>query len=155
MTETVAGASVWERTLLEMLESHAHEEAEVEGEYRALVEHVEAADVQFLIKLILEDEERHHRWFGQLASSVTALTTGDRQPDIPWLGKLEARDELREATKRFLKVERADAKGLRHLMKELQDVEETTMWALLVKIMLLDTQKHVEILRFIEQRTRH
>jgi len=154
MTETAVGVSVWEQTLLEMLESHVHEEEEVENDYRSLAEQVAAPDVQFLIRLILEDEERHHRWLGQLASSVRALTTGDPRPEIPWLGQLEDRDVLREATKRFLRVERADAKGLRHLIKELKDVEETTLWALLVKIMLLDTQKHVEILRFIEHRTR-
>lgn len=154
MSEDVVGASFWERSLLEMLQAHEAEEADVEQAYRQLAEQINAPDVRFLINLVLEDEERHHRWLGQLANSVKALAVDDHNPDIPWVGRLDDKDELRAATKRFLNIERQDAKGLRHLMRELHDVEETTLWALLVKLMLLDTEKHIEILRFIEHRTR-
>lgn len=150
----VQGASVWEHTLLEMLQRHVAEEEGVEAGYRALAAETEAKDVRFLIELILEDEARHHRWLGQLANSVRALVEQDPDADIPWIGRLDHRSELLEATKRFLAIERADARHLRQLMRELHEVEDTTLWALLVRLMLLDTEKHIEILRFVQRRAK-
>ncbi len=144
----------WERTLLQILEGHVHSEAELEDDYRGLLQSAGAGDIGFLIGLILEDEQRHHHWFSELAQSVGALLDPSEEPTIPWLGKIEDRDKLLATTKRFLKFEREDARQLRHLLKELQDVEETTLWALLVRLMLSDTEKHIEILRFIEHRAK-
>jgi FAD/FMN-containing dehydrogenase len=41
--------------------------------------------------------------------------------------------------------------GLKRLRKDLRDVEDTTLWALLVETMQLDTAKHITVLRFIER----
>jgi bacterioferritin (cytochrome b1) len=91
---------------------------------------------------------------GQLADAVKALINNDTSPAIPWLRHLDDQKELLDATRRFLAVERDDAKQLRQLMKELHDVEDTTLWALLVRLMLLDTEKHIEILRFVQRRAK-
>ena len=91
---------------------------------------------------------------GQLARAVKALVENDTSPEIPWLRHLEDPKDLLDATKRFLAVERDDAKHLRQLMRELHDVEDTTLWALLVRLMLLDTEKHIEILRFVQRRAK-
>jgi len=154
MTETPRGASTWERTIFELMQSHGKAEEQVERDYRQLASSVGAADVRFLIELILEDEGRHHQWFGQLSNAITALIEMEPTPEIPWIEPLSDPGTLLESTKRFLAVERADAKELRHMLKELQVVEDTTLWALVVRLMLLDTEKHIEILRFIERRAK-
>jgi bacterioferritin (cytochrome b1) len=154
MTDTAPGASVWEGTLLQMVQGHVAAEEHIEDDYRELASSTDAPDVRFLVNLILEDEERHHRWMAQLADAVRALINNDTSPEIPWLRHLDDQKELVDATKRFLAVERDDAKHLRQLMKELHDVEDTTLWALLVRLMLLDTEKHIEILRFVQRRAK-
>ena len=63
------------------------------------------------------------------------------------------RAELRETTDRLLEHEKSDAKELERLRKELHDVKDTTLWGLLVDIMVRDTEKHIAILRFVQQHT--
>jgi bacterioferritin (cytochrome b1) len=63
------------------------------------------------------------------------------------------RTELRATTDLLLEHEKADAKELERLRKELRDVKDTTLWALLVDIMQRDTEKHIAILRFVQKHT--
>ncbi|HXY45167.1 MAG TPA: hypothetical protein VEH29_13345 [Acidimicrobiales bacterium] len=144
----------WERMLLQIIEGHVHAETELEDAYRELRQSVAAGDIEYLITLILEDEHRHHHWFSELAQSLSALADGSASPAIPWLGAIDDRAQLLAATKQFLKFEREDARQLRNLLRELQAMEETTLWPLLVRLMLSDTEKHIEILRFIERRAK-
>jgi len=136
------------------MQSHAEAEEQIEEDYRQLASSVDAADVRFLIELILEDEGRHHRWFGQLSDAVKALIELKPEPEIPWVRPLSDPGELLKATKRFLAIERDDSKELRHTLKELHEVEDTTLWALVVLIMPPATEKHIEILRFIQRRAK-
>ncbi|MDQ6614479.1 MAG: hypothetical protein M3083_06975, partial [Actinomycetota bacterium] len=55
-----------------------------------------------------------------------------------------------EATEAFLAQEHKDMAGLEDLEAELEPVKETTMWALLVRLMKADTAKHIEILEFVK-----
>jgi len=48
-----------------------------------------------------------------------------------------------------LAAEEKDRAELRRLRKQLKPFEETTLWALIVDLVLLDTEKHTRILRFI------
>ncbi len=154
MAEKAPGASVWEAALLELLESHAADEADSEASYAELSSQVGAGDIKFLMDLILDDERRHHRWMAQLADSVRTLSGDALSPPIPSLGRIANPAALLHASRQFLAVERSDAKKLRHLLRELRDVEDTTLWAVLVRMMLADTTKHIEILRFIEMRAK-
>lgn len=154
MTDTLMGASTWEDALFRQIRAHVEAEAGVEQEYESLAETVDAPDVRYLINLILDDEKRHHRLLGQLAEAVRSFVEADRAPDVPAITRLEQPDALVAATKRFLAVEKEDARALRHLLRELQPVEDTTLWSLLVRLMLLDTEKHIEILRFVRKRAK-
>lgn len=144
-------ASVWERELVELLARHAEEESEFLEGYRRFSEDAESPAVRYLVRLIMEDEERHHRVMAELANSVAwgPTSTDDSQavPDLPV--RPGNNRELIEKTKQFLYAERRDHEELRDLRRKLNDVAETTLWALLVDTMLLDTEKHIKILRFI------
>jgi hypothetical protein len=54
-------------------------------------------------------------------------------------------------TETLLERERADAKELRHLASELKSLKQETLWQLLIKLMEMDTAKHIEILRFVKR----
>jgi len=155
MTVTPRGASKWEGRVFQLMQSHAATEEKVEAEYYELASSIDAADVKFLIELILADEIRHHQWLDQLSNSVKALIEMEPEPEIPWLRALNNPGDLLKTTKRFLAIEEDDAKELRHLLKELESVQDTTLWALIVKLILLDTKKHIEILQFIRHRAKH
>ena len=52
-------------------------------------------------------------------------------------------------TDQLLEAERADARDLKQLAKNMEDVRETTLWGLLLELMQDDTSKHIKILQFI------
>ncbi len=54
-------------------------------------------------------------------------------------------------TKRLLAAERADERALRRIRRKLQPFADTTLWALVIDMMLLDTKKHATMLRFLER----
>ena len=125
------------------------------NEYAAIAEATESKALNYVINLLLDDERRHHRYFNELASSLKSESelSGD-DPVVPRLDLDRVdRAELRETTERLLEHEKSDAKELERLRKELRDVKDTTLWGLLVDIMLRDTEKHIAILRFVEQHT--
>ena len=72
---------------------------------------------------------------------------------IPSLHGLRA-DRLRidAVTARLLDAERADAKELKKLAKNLGELRDTTLWGLLVELMQDDTAKHIRILSFMRDR---
>ena len=60
-----------------------------------------------------------------------------------------------ELTRELIANEEADATELKRLRKEMRDFEDTTLWALLVDTMQLDTAKHLTLLRFVERHATH
>lgn len=144
------GLSVAEEELYRHLTDHVASEAEFIADYRQRVEAPGTPEAaRYLIQLVLEDEERHHRILHQL---VTALGNGiawragsDAVPSLPY----KADPELAAVTARFLAAERADQKELRALRNELRPFRDSSMWALLVELMESDTAKHIRMLGFL------
>ena len=157
MTETtfqpLAGASVWEQSMLEYLHDHSIREGALLEEYAHVAEHTESKALQYAMRMLLDDEERHHQWFRDLAAALQtqASMSGD-DPAIPWLDlhKLD-HATLEDLLKRMVDNEKRDARELKRLRHELDEFEDTTLWALLVDLMQRDTDKHVEILGFLRK----
>ncbi|MDW3216271.1 MAG: hypothetical protein R8G01_19935 [Ilumatobacteraceae bacterium] len=150
------GASVWESELFSYLIDHTKNEGKILEEYVSVAETTDSKALAYLINLLVEDERRHHRYFTELASSLKTeaeLTRAD--PVIPRLDldQVDSADLL-EVTHRLLKHERADAKELKRLQKELHDLQHTTLWVILVEIMKHDTDKHIAILKFVADNAR-
>ena len=93
-----------------MLTAHGEQEGAILERYQRFADDSSSPAVRYLVRLIVEDEERHHR---------------------------------------VLDIELADIKELKRLRRRLDAYQDTTLWALLVDLMLLDTEKHVHILRFV------
>ena len=147
------GASVWELKMFEHLTGHTRREGALLEGYLSAAKDTESKALSYLVDLLVEDERRHHRHFNELAASLKSdAEPGGAEPIIPRLDfdRVE-RDAMLEVTTRLLDNEKDDYAELKRLRKELADLEDTTLWALLVDIMLRDTEKHMAILRFVTE----
>jgi rubrerythrin len=141
------GASVDERELVELLTTHARKEVAILERYRRFAAEAASPAARYLVKLIVDDEERHHRLLAELANAI-AWEGQSPVPSVP--DAFASRDEALVAeTQALLDAEGADSRELKRLQRRLEPFGDATMWPLIVDLMLLDTQKHIEILRFI------
>ena len=145
------GASVWALEMFTHLTEHTRREGALLQEYVEVASTTESKALSYVVDLLVEDERRHHRFFDDLAASLKSESElSSEQPVIPRLDldRLE-RADLLAATQRLLDHEQSDAKELRRLHNALRDMQDTTLWGLLVEIMMRDTEKHISILRFV------
>lgn len=148
--ETMPERQTWDEEVSARLNAHIESERDVLAEYAAAVEKIDAPDVRYLIQLILDDERRHHRTLREIARAVRAAQEWHhRKPQIPDMNREALPEAMRTLTTRLLAVEREDERELKALRRQLQPVADTTLWALLVDLMALDTEKHERILGFI------
>jgi len=133
--------------------SHVEAERGLLDEYSAVAEQSQSKAFSYLVKLLIEDEIRHHRIFTELAESLrTDVETTGKDPIIPDMDFNEVdRAAVLDATKQLMANEEQDARELKRLQRELRDVKDTTLWSLLVDLMQRDTQKHIAILRFVKK----
>jgi rubrerythrin len=156
MASKLIGASVWEEELYEHLLSHGALEGGALEAYQRAADKSESAAFRYLVSLIMEDERRHHKLFADLADALRVdAEVRPTEPKIPRLGRWDDQQgQILELTDRLLDLERGDAKELKRLAHELDDVKDTTLWSLLVELMEADTAKHIRILEFIKKQAR-
>lgn len=147
------GASVTVRRIVELLAAHGAEEGRLLAEYEAVFASASDPAVRYLIDLVMEDERRHHRTLVGLATAMAWSTLRGGDTTVPTLGwHLDA--ELATAIRRLRDYEEKDRRELQSLKKKLRPFEDTTLWALMVHLILLDTEKHATILEFLERYAR-
>jgi rubrerythrin len=146
-------ASTWERDLYAHIMNHVQNERELLEEYVTAAEATESKALGYLVNLLIADERRHHLLFSELAAALKSdseLRAEDAAiPRMDFRGT--DRSGVRELTDRLLKREQDDLRELKRLEKELRNVKDTTLWALLVDLMQRDTDKHISILRFAQR----
>lgn len=152
----LVGASVFERKLFDALLAHARGEEEVIAAYEDFAEDAPSDSVRYLVKLILDDEHRHHRILAELANEVRAETSLEEHGDrVPYLDVHHDDAALLETTRRFLALERKDRVELKHLAHVVSEAGGGgELDAFLVDLMRADTERHIRILRFIERLVR-
>jgi hypothetical protein len=139
-----------EYAVLHMLETHGEREGTALASYeRVAGESSVGGAVQYLVRLILEDERRHHRVFAEMANELKSFVWEvDVEPRTPVMAE-RSDPELLQETKHLLAFEKSDAKELRQLRKALRQAPRSSLQPLLVELMLHDTAKHISILEFI------
>ena len=148
------GASTTIRTLVELLARHGAEEGRILAEYERAAASMADPAARYLIDLILDDERRHHRMLIELATAMAWGTVDGSATSVPPLG-WHVDDGLAEATRTLRRYEEEDRHELETLRKRLRPFEDTTLWGLMVQMMILDTEKHATILKFLEHHARH
>ncbi len=140
------GLSVWERRVFDHLVEHVDREKDALDGYGALATSTTSEATRYLARLILDEEARHHQMLLGLARTIAAFP---RPGPVPVLD--HSRDAaLAEAAHKLLAFEREDRAELSKLAKELKPVAGTSLWGLLVDMLIQDTDKHIHILRFVE-----
>lgn len=156
MSRRLPGASVWEQDVYGHLDAHEDNERELLVEYRKAADDSGSAAFQYLSALIVEDEIRHHRVFRDLASALK--TDAELRPEPPAVPRLDNwgpdAAHVVELTEGLLAREREDAKELHRLAHRLRGLKDDTMWQLLVRLMEMDTEKHIAVLEFVKQHAR-
>lgn len=149
---TATGASATMRDLVALLARHGSEEGRILAQYEAASTDTRDTAARYLIDLIMSDERRHHRTLVEMATSMAWDTLGGGDA-VPPLG-LHSDAAFAAATRRLREYEEQDRRELLTLRRKLRPFEETTLWGLLVDLMILDTEKHATILRFLERHAR-
>ncbi len=143
----------YEYAILHTLQNHgAREGAALEAYKRVLEESSASAGVRYLVRLILEDEQRHHQVFAEMANALQSFVEEvSVEPSVPAL--TPRRDPaLLDQTRRLLALEKEDAKELGQLRKSLRGAPKSMLHPLLVDLMRHDTAKHIAILEHIVSR---
>jgi len=157
MAGRLVGASVWEEELYEHLTSHVENERELLQTYQQAASYSGSAAFRYLASLIVEDEVRHHRMFEELAEALR--TDVEMRPENPHIPRLDQwggdRERIVGLTEGLIAEEERDADDLGRLAKELREVKDTTMWHLIIRLMEMDTAKHLEILNFVRKHAKH
>ena len=143
-----------DRHLLALLSTHREREAAALDGYRYLIEHHDDEGVRYLGHMLLEDEERHHRLIDEMVNSVRSFI--EELPIEPHTPEITHRvsDELETETKALIELEKDDLAELKQLKKNLKGITSYPMFGLLVDMMIHDTSKHIEMLRFILDRSK-
>ncbi len=131
-----------------MIDRHRREEGALLDRYEHIAQESSSVGVSYLVNLILEDERRHHRLLAEIAHAIVWGTIADARPAVPRMVEGTADEALVAQTKVLLASEKKDRTELRRLRRRLRSYSGT-MWPLLIDLMLLDTDKHTRILRYI------
>jgi bacterioferritin (cytochrome b1) len=144
------GASVSTHDVVEALNRHGREEAELLEGYQRFIDTAESPAARYLVQLILDDEKRHHRVLEELANTIAwGWTKGVPEEVVPVFPRDGDERALRAETRVFLGHELRDRIQLRRLRRRLRSYGDAPVWGLLVDLMRADTEKHIDILRFI------
>jgi len=145
-----SGASVFTHEIVEAVDRHGRDEAELLERYQRFVEEAESPAARYLVQLILDDEQRHHRVLEELANTIAwGWTKGVPEEVVPVFSRDCEDAALRAETRALLGHELRDRTQLRRLRRRLRSYGDAPLWGLLVNLMRADTEKHIDILRFI------
>lgn len=139
--------------VLELLQSQGARDVSLLESYGALIESSDDEGIQYLGRMVIDDEQRHHRVIVEMENRVESWMRADAvEPSTPGLAPRVDRELLAE-TSHLLGLEREDLAELHHLKHSLHDVPPTSLLPFLVTLMIHDAQKHIEILQFIRDYT--
>ncbi len=142
------GASAGDRHIVEWMTRHAKEEEALLERYEHVARESTSPATRYLVELIMEDERRHHRVLGQIAHAIAWGSFMNPDLAVPRMVDGAADKVLVEETKKLLASEKKDRTELRRLRRHLRSFSGT-IWPLLIDVMLLDTKKHIRILRHV------
>jgi rubrerythrin len=141
--------------LLDAVEHHLAVEAQTLGRYAYLAAHAGDPAVALVMRLVLADEERHHRLLQQLSTSLRHAVAQDA-PDLAHTRKqIPPTAPLAELTRlahELATEERAGAESLRELATATARPDE--LECVLLEMMAADSDKHARLIDFVESRLR-
>jgi bacterioferritin (cytochrome b1) len=143
------GVSETEKVMNEF-EAHERSEGKYTQRYKEIAETTKSPLVKFLLGLIVSDEERHHAVTRAMAANLEeSLRWTKIEGAMPGIEDLaEADKELVHITEEFIQVEKQGIAAYKDLMKATKGYH-AGLFALLLKSMVHDSEKHIDILEFL------
>lgn len=139
--------------LLNEFAAHESHESEFTKRYREIAEKSQNSLVKFLLQLIVSDEEKHNAVTHSMVSTLKGGLTWSRPADaISGFYDLGAEnDELLKITGDFIRLEKDGIWDYKRLIKASKGYYHG-LFVLLIQGMIRDSEKHVEILEFLEEK---
>jgi rubrerythrin len=132
--------------LLQAIEKHASAEASTIQAYAQLAQDTHDPVVAGLLRVLVDDEERHHRLYEQIGRSLQDQLNWTSPPPISDSGQTDV-----YAVRRFEQEERRESQKLRELAHRAHQQRDPLV-NLLLETMAMDSEKHAYLLRFITRR---
>ena len=146
-----AGTIEW---LLDAVERHALAETDALDQYQYLADASGDPVIALVMRLILEDEERHHGLLRRIEASLRDALYWTHSPaSLPQSGtplRPIAR-ELTAITRVLIADEHTGAQHMRELAQREKGID-SGLHSLLLEMMAMDSEKHARLLQFVQDR---
>ncbi len=86
-------------------------------------------------------------------SSTTPSSVAETPQSRGWTSIGSTAPPVRDLTDQLVRREQEDLGELKKLQRTVRDLKDTTLWSLLVNLMRHDTEKHIDMLRFVREHT--
>jgi hypothetical protein len=140
--------------LLEAVERHARAEQGALAEYAFVAEASADPVVALVMRLILEDEERHHGLLRRIEATLRDALNWTHSPSALPVSSVPqqpvARD-LAAITRGLVQEEHSGARMMRDLAQREKGID-AGLHSLLLEMMAMDSEKHARLLQFVQQR---
>jgi rubrerythrin len=139
--------------LLNEFEAHEGREEKSLDDYKKTLEEVKNPVTRFVLQLIISDEEKHRAVTHAMVSTLKGSLTWTK-PEGSLEGGTDTattNDKLLAVTEEFIDLEKAGIKEYKSLLKEASDYYHG-LFKILLNSMIRDSEKHVELLEFLQQR---
>jgi rubrerythrin len=140
--------------LLDAIERHSAAEADALGQYEYVSKASGDPVVALVMRLILEDEERHHGLLKRMEATLRDALDWTNSPNaLPSSGvpRAPVGQDLAEAVRALIDDENTGARYMRELARQEERVG-ADLHALLLEMMALDSEKHAKLLGFVRDR---
>ena len=144
-------AGTFDAEIMGYIDHHIVDEQHVLDEYQQLLEGSDHAPVRYLLGLLLEDEQRHHRILEEMLNQFrTATVAANHEPHVPFMSR-RPDAETAATIRRLRREERKDLHQLRRLRRRLKFLRRHSLHGVLVDSLILDTRKHLRYLDTIQR----
>ena len=139
--------------LLRAVDTHASAEADALGQYEYLAEASGDPVIALVMRLILDDEVRHHGLLHRMATTLRDALEWTSSPAALPKGAPEARVPITfvNLANSLIEEERTGARALRRLAEQEKDINGG-LDSLLLEMMAMDSDKHARLLQFVHRR---
>ena len=141
--------------LLQAVERHIALESDTLDKYEDLAIESGDAVIALVMRLILDDEQRHHGLLTRIATTLRDGLNWTQSPEaLPksHVGEETSRAaELAGAARLLIEEEHAGAQAMRRLAQQERGLD-SGLDSLLLEMMAMDSEKHAHLLRFVEKR---
>jgi hypothetical protein len=150
-----AGSVEW---LVEAVDRHAQAESDALEQYEYLARASGDPIIALVMRLILEDEVRHHGLLRRIEASLRDALNWTQSPnalpsDTPKEPEASPA-ELARLAKELIEEEHSGARYIRDLAQKEKGIDGG-LHSLLLEMMAMDSEKHARLLQFVEARLRN